>query len=283
MKNWSLILLLLGLLGAGSPLQAQVKSPAPSPSCSITQMVGLTEMTLDYSRPSVRDRTIFGDLVPYGKIWRTGANASTKVSFSADVTFGGQEVPAGTYALYTMPGKNEWTVMVYKDLSLGGYVARYDESQELTRFTVKPESMPGTVESMLIYFDALTDNGANLVLAWEETLISIPVATKTDQAVMASIEQTMGGPSANDYYQAATYYFNTDRDLAKALEWINTSLEMRPVYWVMTWKARIQAKMGKYKDAMATAKQAKEMAGEANNADYVKLNEELMAEFKKKM
>jgi hypothetical protein len=283
MKNWSLLALLCGLLLASSPLRAQVKAPAPSPFCSLTQMVGLTEMTLEYSRPGVKDRTVFGDLVPYGKIWRTGANASSKITFSNDVTFGGQEVPAGTYALYTMPGKNEWTVMVYKDLSLGGNVANYDQSNELTRFTVKPEAMPGTVESLLLYFDQLTDEGANLVLAWEETLISIPVGVNTDEAVMASIEQTMDGPSANDYFQAAVYYFNTDRDLAKAVEWIDTSLEMRPAYWVMTWKARMQGKMGNYTEAMATSKKAMEMAKEAQNADYVKMNEDLMAEFKKKM
>lgn len=257
--------------------QAQIETPAPSPSSTIEQTVGLTDIEVSYSRPGQKGRAIFGDLVPYGKIWRTGANSATTISFSDDVKVGGKEVPAGKYALYTMPGKDEWTVMVYKNTSLGGNVGAYNEEDELTRFTVKPSTLPFSVESFTFMFNDLTDKSANLYLIWANTQVAIPVETSVDERVMAQIEQVMAGPSGNDFYAAALYYYNTDRDMDQALEWINKVMETGDRFWVATWKARILVKKGDKDAAKEAATFAKGLAEKAGNADYVKINEDILS------
>lgn len=265
-----------------SPVFAQINTPAPSPFASFEQVVGLTTISMEYSRPGVKGRTVFGELVPYGKIWRTGANQSTKITFSDDVKLAGKDVEAGTYGIYSIPGESEWTVMLYTDLSLGGHVSEYDEEKEYVRFTVESQDFPGPVESLTFMVGNISDNSASIYLIWENTMISIPVEVAVDEAVMAQIDQVMAGPSAGDYYQAAVYYYNTDRDMEQALEWIDMALEGGERYWIVTWKARILGKMGNYDDAIATAEHAKKMADEAGNADYVKINSDLIAEFKSK-
>ena len=272
-------LMLLALVAMSFATFAQVQTPAPSPLAKVEQMVGLTTVSLEYSRPGVKGRAIFGDLVPFDKIWRTGANQATKITFSDDVTLEGKEVPAGTYAIYSMPGKSEWTVMIYKDLSIGGNVSKYDEAQELTRFTVKPEALDREVESMTMFIDHLRNDGAHIYLAWAKTQISMKLDVNTDKAVMASIDRTLAGPAYLDYYRSAVYFYEADKDVDKAMEFITKANEMNPdKYWVMTWMARIQAKKGDKKAAMATSKKAKELAEKAPNPDYVKINEDLMAE-----
>jgi hypothetical protein len=265
------------------PVMAQIVSPAPSPAAMIKQTVGLTEVSIEYSRPSKRDRVIFGDLVPYDKIWRTGANGSTKFTFSDDVMLGGKEVPAGTYAIYTKPGKSSWTVMIYKDLRLGGGVANYDEAQELARFSLESNELPMSIESFTFMVGDLSSEGANIYLMWDQTAIAMPLKVNVDEQVMASIEQTLAGASSQDYYNAAMYYYSTDRDLKQAMTWMDKSLEMREgetPYWMMTNKARLQAKAGDKKGAMATSKMALAAAKAANNMDYVKINEDLMKSMK---
>lgn len=261
-------------------LTAQISTPAPSPSSTLEQVVGLTTVTIEYSRPGMKGRTIFGDLVPYDKIWRTGANSSTQLTFSDDVKLGGVDVPKGTYALYTKPGKSEWTVMIYKDLSLGGGVARYDEANELGRFTAKVNELPFSIESFTISIGDISNDKANIMVMWEKTAIMLPLEVEVDGRVMASIENAMAGPSQGEYYTAALYYYNTDRDLNQALEWINKSLEGNERFWMVTWKARILGKMGNKKEAIATSKKAIKLAEEANNSDYVKINNDLIASWK---
>ncbi|MEL6254567.1 MAG: DUF2911 domain-containing protein [Bacteroidota bacterium] len=276
MKSLSLSILMV-LAFALSSLQAQINTPSPSPYSKIEQAVGLGTVTVEYYRPSMKGRDIFGGLVPFDKIWRTGANQGTQVTFSEDVTVAGKKVPAGTYTLYSKPGKSSWTVMIYKDTKLGGAVARYDEAQELTRFMVEPVTMPFKVESMTIMFGDLTDASANMSLIWDDQMISMPIKTEVDSKVMANIDRVMAGPSGNDYYAAAVYYYNADKDMDKALTWINKALEGGDRFWIVTWKARILGKMGKKEDAIATSQKAMKLAEEAENSDYVKINKDLIA------
>ena len=214
------------------------------------------------------------------KIWRTGANASTKITFSDDVKLGGKDVPAGTYAIYTIPGKESWTVMLYKDLRMGGNVSAYKEADELTRFQVDAGELPFSVESMTMDINNLRDDHADLMLYWDKTIISIPLEVEVESKVMSAIERTMAGPSANDYRAAAVYYSNNDKDLNQALEWINKALEGGERFWIVTDKARILGKLGKKAEAIAASQRAIALAKEANNNDYVKINEDLIAGWK---
>ncbi|MEM6342456.1 MAG: DUF2911 domain-containing protein [Bacteroidota bacterium] len=266
-------------LGLFTSVDAQIQTPAPSPSSTVEQAVGLATFSIDYSRPAMRGRTIYGELVPFGKIWRTGANASTKISFDRDANIGGVDMKAGTYAIYTMPGEETWTVMFYSDLRLGGNVNGYDEKNEVARFTVEPQEYPVTVESFSMGFSNITGNSANIFIIWENTAVSIPVKIDTETEVMASIESTMAGPSMNDYRAAANFYANNDKDMDKALEWINMCMELggKDRFWMVTDKARILAKMGKKEEAKAAATMAMEMAKKAGNNDYVKINEDIIS------
>lgn len=269
-----------GFLFLTNTTTAQISTPAPSPAASLSQTIGLTEVDIEYSRPGVKGRTIFGDLVPYGKIWRTGANAATKISFSDDVTVNGAALKAGTYALYTIPGESTWTVLIYSDLSIGGNVRAYDEANEVARFETEAIALPQAVESMMFLFDEVKNESAELMLLWDKTAINMTIEVDADEAVMSQIEQTMAGPSANDYYAAATYYYTTDRDMNQALEWIQACIDNGgDRYWIHTWKARILGKMGNTTEAIATAEMAKAMAEEAGNPDYVKINADLIAEW----
>ena len=279
----SIFIACIGILASLTAANAQISTPAPSPFSKIEQRVGLTDVSISYSRPSMRERKIFGGLLDYGAVWRTGANQSTKISFSDDVKLGGKEIPAGEYAIYTMPGKEMWTVMIYKDLSLGGGVANYKKENELTRFTVKPQELPFAIETMTFMINDIKDDGANIYLMWEKTMIAMELDVEVESRVMAAIDRTMAGPSANDYFQAAVYYYNNDKDLDKALGWINKSLESNEAFWIMTWKSRIQAKKGDVAGAIKTSEKAIELAEKAKNADYVKMNKEMIAEYKSKM
>jgi tetratricopeptide (TPR) repeat protein len=271
-----LLLTLVVMILAATAAEAQIRTPRPSPMIEIEQEAGLGTITLNYSRPGMKDRTVFGDLVPYGKIWRTGANQSSKITFSEDVKVAGNAVKAGTYAIYTIPNKDSWTIMLYSDLSLGGNVAGYDEDNEVVRFTVEPQELPFKVETFTMLFNNLRDDHADLVLYWENTLVSARIEFEVEDAVMASIERTMAGPSGNDYRAAALYYYNNDKDLDQALEWINKSLEGGERYWIVTNKAQILAKMGKKDEAMKAAKRATQLAKDAKNMDYVKINADIM-------
>lgn len=270
------------LFGAVS-LQAQINTPAPSPSATLTQTVGLTEVTIDYSRPGVKDRVIFAEdgLVPFGKMWRTGANARTKISFSDDVKFGGKDVAAGTYALFTIPTANKWTVILYTDYNGGGTPSEYDESKEAARFMVDSKKLGMHVESFTISVNDLRNSSASVWLMWEKTMISIPVEVDVDTKVMADIERAMAGTSARDYYLAASYYHDAGKDLEQALAWVKKANEKDPRFWQVRREALILADLGRYKDAIVAAEKSKSMAKEAGNMDYVSMNEKSIAEWSK--
>jgi tetratricopeptide (TPR) repeat protein len=272
---------------------AQIETPAPSPFNEWEQTVGLTKVKVQYSRPGVKGRTIFGTedegaLVPYGKIWRTGANASTKISFSDDVKLEGNEIEAGEYAIYTIPNKDKWTVMLYNDLSLGGNVGNYDESKEYVRFDVEAKEVGHKHESFTVHSGTLTNNSAEIYFVWEMTKVPMKLEVDYDEKVMSAIEKQMKNPlasAANLYFSSANYYYNENKDMEQALAWISKGLEINPnAFWHMHTKAKIQAALGDKKGAKETAEKSKEMALANPSGDfgYAKRNDDLLKELKGK-
>jgi hypothetical protein len=280
--NNILIFSLLLVFSLFNTLNAQqIRMPAPSPLCEFKQTVGLTDITIVYSRPGVRERVIFGDLVPYDKLWRTGANMATKITFSEDVKIEGQDLAAGTYSFFTIPGKDEWTY-IFNSVATQSGTANYDESLDVLRVKVKPGIMQDAIETMMIGINGIRNDHAYLFVGWENTIVGARVEVNTDAAVMADIERAMNPASnAGKYWAAANYYFETNRDLSQALEWINKSIELgNNRFWVVHAKAKIQQKMGECSAAIATAEESKKMAQEAGNDDYVALNDKLIASCK---
>lgn len=269
-------LLSLAALFFCSALWAQgVKMPAASPHQVLTQDFALSKITIDYSRPGVKDRTVFGDLVPYGKEWRTGANAVTTIEFGQDVKLEGHEVKAGKYALYTIPNPEEWTIILNKDIKNWG--TEYTESDDVLRFNVPSYQVPVSVETFTIDIDSLRDSSAIIYMIWEHTYVPIHVTTNIDQAIMSQIDDAMT-KDKKPYVAAARYYLQTNRDLNKALEWVTAGLKENPksfpTYYL---KAQIQAKLNDKAGAIATAKQGIEAAKVAKNDEYVSFNEKLIA------
>lgn len=263
--------------------QAQtLKTPAPSSSQTIKQAFGLGDITIDYSRPSVKGRTVFGDLVPYGKMWRTGANAATKITFSDDVKFEGKDVKAGTYAIYTIPNKDSWEVILYSDLTMAGNTSNYKTENEVVRVVVTPTALSKSVETFTINLSDVTATSTTLEFIWEKTSVPVKITTEIDSKVMKNIETVMAVDS-RPYFQAANYYYENNKDLNQALIWVNKAVEQNPkAFWVTMLKARIELKLNDKKAAIATAEKTVALATEAKNDDYVKMANDLIAEAKKK-
>lgn len=278
-----LLLLCVAVLAFVASASAQIKTPAPSPSCKITQEVGLIKVDVDYSRPSAKGRKVFGELVPFGEIWRTGANSATKLTFSDDVMLGGNKVAKGTYALYTIPMEKEWTVIIYKNTTLGGNLKEVKDDELAAKFNVPSARLNDAVESFSIAFDNLRNAGGDLILSWEKTKVVIPITLDTDAKVLADIKKVMAGPDAGAYYAAGRYYFEEKKDMKQALEWVNKSLEMGgDKFWILRMKSQIQAELKMYKDAVATAEKSLELAKADGNMDYVRMNEKSISEWKSK-
>jgi hypothetical protein len=261
------------------PLQAQIEMPQPSPLATLNQKIGLMDATVSYSRPSARGRKVFGDLVPYGKVWRTGANKASTIEFTDSVKIGGVVVKRGKYAIFTIPNPDEWTIVLNSDWNQSG-AGRYDASKNVVTLNVKPSIIPFS-ETFTIDFNHLTTNTAEIEIFWETSKVSFGVETSVDEAVMKNIKNALN-ISAGSYFQAARYYYDTDRELPTALEWINKSISMEERYWVVRQKALIEAKMGDMKSALKTAKRALDLAKEAGSDDYVRLNEASIQEWSKK-
>ena len=278
------LIVVLSLMLVASTAMAQIEAPQPSPSAKAMQTVGLTEVTLEYSRPAKRGRDIFGELVPFDKLWRTGANANSMITFSDDVKFAGTDVKAGTYAVYTKPGKKEWTVMLYNDTSNWGNPRAWDEDKVVATATVETKKLKNEVESWTMAINEVTMEGAHLQMMWDETLVAVPFTVPTAAKTQASIDKVMAGPSADDYYAAATFYLDANKNLQQAHEWISEAVEARPeAYWMHRKKALIEAKMGNKSAAIASAKTSLTLAEEAKNMDYVKLNTDSLKEWGVKM
>ena len=277
MKKLALILV---AFAATLTLQAQIAAPQPSPSSTLTQQVGLTDVTVEYSRPSMRGRTIFGNLVPFDKIWRTGANARTKITFSDDVTIEGKTLKAGTYAIFTKPGMTSWEVYFYTETAGGGAPQQWDDSKVAVMMTAKVDLMDRPVETFTITLDNLHNSGGTLGMLWEKTYVGVPFMVPSKEMTMKSIDAVMAGPSANDYFSAATFYYDEGMDLQKAKVWIDKAVSMNDkAFWMMRAQSLIYAKMGDKKGAIEAAKKSMAAAKAANNADYVKMNMDSLKEW----
>jgi hypothetical protein len=265
-------------------VNAQIKTPQPSPLAKISQEVGLSKVDVEYSRPSAKGRKIFGELVPFGEMWRTGANASTKVTFGDDVKIGGTTVTKGTYALYVTPNMKEWSVIFYKNTSFWGVPGKdFNEADVAAKVTVPVVMLAENVESFTINVDNLRNSSFDLVIEWEKTRVSVPVSMDTDTKVMADIKSQMEGPSASTYYQSARYYYKKKKDMNMALAWVQMALDKGgEKFWIVRQKALILAELGRYKDAIATAERSTELAKAEGNGDYPRMNDKSIAEWKTK-
>ncbi len=279
-KMKKLSLLLCFVLAVVS-LQAQINTPQPSPAATLTQTVGLTEVSIDYSRPNMRGRAIFGDLVPFDKVWRTGANARTKVTFSDDVVVDGQNLKAGTYAIFTKPSSASWEVYFYTEYNGGGTPGEWDESKVAAKTTVQVIPMPVSIESFTITIDDLANDSAVIGILWEETYVGVKFEVPTDATVMKSIEDTMNGPGAGDFYASAIYYYTEGKDIGKAKEWIDKAMSMieKPRFWHLRQQSLIYAKAGDSKNAIAIAKKSLADAEASGNQDYIKMNKDSLKEW----
>lgn len=277
------ILFFLAITFYGLNLGAQtLKIPAPSPTQTIKQNFALSEITVEYSRPSAKGRVVFGDVVPFGSIWRTGANSSTKITFGEDVKMEGKNVSAGTYAVYTIPNKDSWEIMLYKDLTLGGEVSDYKIENEVARVKVAPSAMPLKTETFTINFADVTPTSVKLEMIWETTKVSVNLSSEIDEKVMKNIEAALSPADKRPYYSAASYYYDNNKDMKQALEWVTKATEINPkAYWVFHLKAKIQLKLKDIDGAIKTAEQSILLAKEDKDDAYVKNNEKLIAEAKK--
>jgi hypothetical protein len=280
-----MIALTCGLACAGS-LSAQtpkVDFPAASPACTLKQRIGLTDIQIDYSRPSMKEREIFGGIVPYGQVWRTGANAATKITFSTAVKLNGYDIPAGTYALFTIPGEDEWTVIVSKNASQFG-AFQYDAKDDLVRFKATPVELPFSIETFTIEFNHVRDESSELNLIWDKTVVPLKLEVELTSKLVPQIEAAIAAPDKKSdgfYFQAATFYYNHDRDLSKALAWVNAGLADKPgiAFGVVHLKAQILAKQGDKAGAIAAAKESSELAIKAEGPDnsFVKMDQDLIS------
>ncbi|HLF51831.1 DUF2911 domain-containing protein [Flavobacterium sp.] len=278
------IIIALTILMTTYASQAQVKTPQASPKAVVNQVVGLTEVEIDYSRPSASGRAVFGDLVPFGKLWRTGANANTTISFSEDVVIDGKTLKKGKYALYTTPRADSWEIVFYSNTDNWGNPEVWDETKVALKTNVKPETLNRNIETFTIGINNLDNNFAHLELSWEKTLVAVKFDVPTQKAAIASIEKALAGPTAGDYYSSAQYYFQSNGDLTKALAYVNKALEMNKdkPFWYSRLKSLIQAKLGDKKGAIETAKLSLAAAKAAKNNDYIKMNEDSISEWSRK-
>lgn len=275
------VLILALAVSLNTELQAQgIKMPQSSSAQTLTQEFGLGKVTLSYSRPNTKGRKIFGALEPYGTVWRTGANAATTITFTDAVKVGGQELAAGEYGLFTIPGKDEWTVIFNKGSKQWG-AYEYKESEDVLRIKVKPVKLKDKVESFTIQLTNVYPTTAELQLAWENTALNINLSTDIDAKVMASIDEAMKGDK-KPYFQAAQYYYENGKDLKKALEWASTAEAAdTKAPWIKLLKGRIQLKSGDKAAAIATAESGIKLATEIKNPEYIRLHTALLAEAKK--
>lgn len=257
-------------------------APQASPLSKVEQRVGLSDITLNYSRPSKNNRDIFGGLIAFDEIWRTGANENSKLTTTDALIFGKDTLKAGTYAIYTKPGKNSWDIYFYKDATNWGTPDTWKEELVAVHITSKVISLKDVVETLTISFDQLTTTGAILSISWDKTRVEVPFSVPTDAKVQANIKKIMAGPSANDLNGAAWYYYQNKLDLKQALEWSTKACALRPdAYWMLKTKAFIQAELGDKQAAIETAKLGLVGATKANNSDYINLFEQAIKDWSK--
>lgn len=273
--------MIMGMLAAGFALasSAQVKMPAPSPTQTIKQDFGTASIELKYSRPAMKGRKVFGDLVPMGKLWRTGANAATNIRFNEPVEIGGKAIDTGNYALYCIPGNDSWEVILNKGVSNWG-IDGYKESEDVVRVTVSPMKMKNEVENFTMQFANIKPEYCELHIMWEKTAVALPIKANIRDKVRAQIEEAMKGEK-KPYWQAAQFYNEYDKNYSKALEYAGKAAEANPkAYWVWLYKARIQLEMGDKAGALESSNKSLALATEAGNDDYIKMNKDLQKKLK---
>ena len=281
MKYHFLSALFIALLIAGSA-QGQLKLPALSPTAKITQDFSTSSIEISYSRPSMRGRKIFGDVVPYGKVWRTGANAATKIKIGEDLEIAGHKLKAGEYAVYTIPNKDKWEIIFNTGIGNWG-TDGYGTENDVARFTVKPSSIDGNCQTFTILITDITFTTCKIEMVWERTKIVLPVVAHNEENIATNIDKVINHPAQPPYFQAANYYFETDQKMDVALSYVNKSLEDNPKAFYMWYlKARIEKKLGNKEEAIAAAKKSMETAkGSANENEYMHNNQKLLDEIEK--
>jgi len=249
-------------------------TPQPSPSAEIKQNFGLSQIQVSYSRPGIKGRKIFGDLVPYNKVWRTGANSATTITFGDDVMMGGTKIAAGKYGLLTIPNENEWTIIITKQTNVTN-AAAYKQDQDVVRIAAKPFELPFSIESFTIDFGNVASDSCQLELMWDNVYVAVPITTDVDSKVMTQIKEVLENDN-RPYFQAAQYYIDNGKDLNQAVAWLDKAIAQNPDgYFIYYQKARALAKLGKKQDALTASNKSIELAKAAKNDDYVALNEKL--------
>jgi tetratricopeptide (TPR) repeat protein len=277
-------LLVAVLIALGTGLNAQIVAPKASPQGKIEQKIGVTDVKVEYYRPMKNNRVVFGEVVPFNEIWRTGANENTKFTCSDALVFGTDTLRAGTYALFTKPSASNWEIYFYTETSNWGLPETWDASKVALKTTVPTIALNDVVEVFTMNLDPVTNKMGQLSISWDKTRVTVPFAVPTAQKVLASIEKTMAGPSANDYHAAAEFYYKEKKDLQKAREWATKAVEMRgeDAYWMLRVKALIEAELGDYKAAIETAKKSLLAAEKGENKAYVAMNKASIEEWSKK-
>ncbi len=254
-------------------------TPQPSTTQTIKQNFALSAIELSYSRPNIKGRSVMGNLVPFGKVWRTGANGATTLTFEDDVTIGDKKIPAGKYGLLSIPDKENWTLIITKQTDVTSPAA-YKEAEDVVRVIVKPMITANKVETFTIQFANVKSSTCELQLMWENTTVALPISTDVDAKVMSQINNIMTKDNL-PYFNAAMYYMENGKDLNQALSWFNKGIDQNPdAFYMYHQKANCLAKLGKKQEAIATATKSIELATAAKNSDYVKLNEDLIKSLK---
>ena len=272
MKNFIFFLCLL----LSFNIFSQIQTPAPSPATNVQQTIGLTDITLEYARPSVRNRVVFGNLVPFNKIWRTGANENSIISFSTSIKIGDTDVPAGKYSVYTIPNENSWEFILYSDYNNWGLPLDWDENKVVVRQKFTPIKLENKMESFKFALDDLTNNSFTLGITWGYFYLPVEIKLPTTSIVMSSIEEVLKDPTSSDLYKAAVYLLQENRDLRMAKEWMNQSIAMmeNPRFYQLRQQSLIYAALKDYKMAIKVAKSSLEKSILAGNADYEKMNQD---------
>ncbi|RPD51237.1 DUF2911 domain-containing protein [Paracnuella aquatica] len=253
----------------------QLRTPAPSTSQTIKQELGIGSVELSYSRPNARSRKVFGDLVPYNAVWRTGANNATTLTFSDEVVVNGTKIPAGKYGLLSIPTPKEWELIITKQTDVTSPAA-YKKESDVVRVKVPVKSTAGPVETFTIQFANVKPASADLQISWENSMVTLPITMDVDSKVMAQINTAMTGEKP-PYFQAAMYYMETGRDMKQAIQWFDKAAEQNPeAFWIHHQRAAALAKAGRKEDARKAANTSIELARKAQNMDYVRLNENLL-------
>jgi hypothetical protein len=272
------LIIAFALIASYIPVSAQINMPAPSPTQTIIQDFGLGRIELTYSRPGIKSRQIFGvssELVPLGKPWRTGANAATKIHFTDKVTFGGKELDSGSYVIYTIPGKNQWDIVLSKGTAYPGQDG-FTKDDDVLHYKAPVVLHKEKIETFTMQFTDLKNESCHLHLKWANTDVSIPITTNIKDRIRTEIEAALQSDKP-PYYQAANFYYDYDKNYAKALEYINKATDESPkAYFMFLQKARIQKAMGDKAGAKASALKTIELAKEAKNADYVNFGNKLL-------